>query len=98
LERSDKAKTGASAVALREGGLPKPPSYGSQASFEMYYVYLLQSESHPTQQYIGLTRELRQRLRQHNNACSPHTKKFCPWTLVAYFAFKDEVTLRSRNI
>ena len=57
----------------------------------MHYVYLLQSKSQQ-QQYIGLTRDLRERLRQHNDASSPHTKKFCPWTLVAYFAFKDEAT------
>jgi predicted GIY-YIG superfamily endonuclease len=57
----------------------------------MYYVYLLQSQSHPAQQYIGLTRDLRRRLAQHNNA-STHTKKFCPWGLLAYFAFKSEAT------
>jgi putative endonuclease len=58
----------------------------------MYYVYLLQSASHPRQQYIGLTRDLRQRFKQHNDASSPHTKKFSPWTLFAYFAFKDQAT------
>ena len=58
----------------------------------MYYVYLLQSASQPRQQYIGLTRDLRQRFRQHNEATSPHTKKFCPWILVAYFSFADRST------
>jgi putative endonuclease len=58
----------------------------------MYYVYLLQSKSHPAQNYVGLTRDLRTRLAQHNNAASPHTKKFYPWRLVAYFAFKSEAT------
>jgi putative endonuclease len=58
----------------------------------MYYVYLLQSHSHPAQQYLGLTRDLRRRLAQHNSATSPHTKKFCPWDLLAYFAFKNEPT------
>lgn len=58
----------------------------------MYYVYLLQSQSQPTQDYIGLTRDLRKRLAQHNNATSPHTKKFRPWELLAYFAFKSEAT------
>jgi predicted GIY-YIG superfamily endonuclease len=58
----------------------------------MYYVYLLQSESNPKQVYIGSTRDLRQRLRQHNDGRSPHTAKFRPWTLVAYFAFAQENT------
>jgi predicted GIY-YIG superfamily endonuclease len=59
----------------------------------MYYVYLLQSESHRKQVYIGSTRDLRQRLRQHNDGRSPHTAKFRPWTLVAYFAFAQENTV-----
>jgi putative endonuclease len=63
-----------------------------KSSIEMHYVYLLQSASHPRQQYIGLTRDLRQRLKQHNEATSPHTKKFRPWLLVAYFAFADRST------
>jgi predicted GIY-YIG superfamily endonuclease len=58
----------------------------------MHYVYLLQSRSHPAQQYLGLTRDLRRRLQQHNNATSPHTKKFRPWDLIAYFAFGTETT------
>ena len=59
---------------------------------QMHYVYLLQSRRHPAQQYIGLTCDLRRRLQQHNNATSPHTKKFCPWDLIAYFAFRTETT------
>jgi putative endonuclease len=58
----------------------------------MHYVYLLRSESHPNEQYIGLTGDLRQRLRDHNNRHSPHTAKFRPWILKAYFAFADRKT------
>jgi len=68
------------------------PSYGGQASRLMHYVYLLQSQSNPRQQYIGLTRDLRQRLKGHNEGRSPHTAKFYPWILVAYFAFVREKT------
>lgn len=53
----------------------------------MYYVYLLRSESHPNQRYIGLTDDLRRRVEHHNRASSPHTAKFCPWLLVTYIAF-----------
>src|ERR1043166_6905988 len=56
----------------------------------MYYVYLLQSASHPSQQYIGLMRDLRQRFKQHNEAASPHTRKFCPCVLAPCFAFADK--------
>jgi putative endonuclease len=58
----------------------------------MHYIYLLKSESHPTKQYVGLTRDLRQRLKAHNESRSPHTAKSRPWHLIAYFAFADEQT------
>jgi len=58
----------------------------------MYYVYLLKTRSRPTQPYIGATCDLRQRLKQHNEGRSPHTAKFRPWTLLAYFAFADKKT------
>jgi len=58
---------------------------------ECITFYLLRSESCPKQQYVGLTRDLRKRLiEDHNTGRSPHTAKFCPWTLVAYFAFSNE--------
>ena len=56
----------------------------------MHYVYLLRSESNPKQPYVGFTRDLRQRMQDHNEGRSPHTKKFRPWILVAYFAFAQE--------
>jgi len=58
----------------------------------MHYVYLLRPESHPSQQYIGSTRNLKQRVLEHNCGRSPHTSKFCPWFLIAYFAFAQEKT------
>ena len=58
----------------------------------MYYVYLLQSEHFPKQQYVGLTHDLRRRVRDDNEGRSPNTAKFCPWILVAYFALPHEKT------
>jgi len=58
----------------------------------MHYVYLLKSEPYPKQHYVGLTRELRKRLLDHNSGRSPHTAKFFPWVLVVYFAFSNERT------
>ena len=56
----------------------------------MYYVYLLRSETHPDQTYIGSTSDLRSRLTQHNSGKSIHTNKFKPWNLVAYIALPEE--------
>ena len=53
----------------------------------MHYVYLLKSKSNPREQYVGFTNDLKQRLLRHNRGDSPHTAKFAPWELVAYFAF-----------
>jgi predicted GIY-YIG superfamily endonuclease len=56
----------------------------------MHYVYLLRSKSHPKEQYIGSTTDLKKRLLDHNRGDSPHTAKFAPWDLVAYFAFQEK--------
>jgi predicted GIY-YIG superfamily endonuclease len=53
----------------------------------MFYTYLLRSESHPTETYIGSTSDLRSRLPAQNSGKSPHTKKFIPWKLLFYAAF-----------
>ncbi|MBL8237381.1 MAG: GIY-YIG nuclease family protein [Bryobacterales bacterium] len=53
----------------------------------MFYVYLLRSDSHPDQRYVGLTDNLRARLAAHNAGTVPHTSKFCPWSLQGYSAF-----------
>ena len=39
----------------------------------MFYVYLLQSIDHPKQIYTGLTEDLPERLRAHNEGRSTHT-------------------------
>ena len=53
------------------------------------YVYLLESEVFVGQRYIGLTTDLRQRLRDHNAGKSSHTSKYGPWRLVTYVVFSD---------
>ena len=56
----------------------------------MEYVYLIQSISIPTQRYIGLTSDLKNRLKAHNEGRSTHTSKYRPWKLVTYLAFSDK--------
>jgi putative endonuclease len=55
----------------------------------MHYVYLLRSESHPEETYIGLASDLKSRLQKHNDGGSAHTVKFRPWKLVTYLAFSS---------
>lgn len=58
----------------------------------MIYVYLIESVHQRQQHYVGITRNLNQRLLDHNEGKSPHTSKFKPWRLVAYTGFADEQT------
>ena len=52
-------------------------------------VYILRSQSHPDQRYIGLTNDLNARLEKHNSDSSPHTSKFRPWEIETAVTFKD---------
>jgi predicted GIY-YIG superfamily endonuclease len=56
----------------------------------LHYVYLILSISHPNQRYIGITSDLKGRLKAHNEGRSPHTSKYKPWILVTYLAFSEE--------
>ena len=55
----------------------------------MFYTYILRSLSHPDQRYIGSTSDLKSRLIKHNSGEVPHTSKFKPWKIEAYFAFEN---------
>ena len=56
----------------------------------MVYVYILQSFAHPGRYYIGITADLRTRLRKHNAGSVAHTSKYAPWAIKTYVAFSDE--------
>jgi len=57
----------------------------------MYYVYLLKSPKNNSL-YIGFTSALKQRLTDHNEGLSYHTRKYRPWKLIyfeGYLAKED---------
>lgn len=54
-----------------------------------HYVYLLRSIPHPSRTYVGLTSDLRARLRAHNGGRSTHTAKYRPWRLVTALWFSE---------
>jgi putative endonuclease len=56
----------------------------------MKYVYFLESVGCPDQIYVGLTDDLRARLKIHNAGGSPHTSKYRPWRLVTYVEFSEQ--------
>jgi putative endonuclease len=53
----------------------------------VYYVYLIESLSAQGERYVGMTTDLKQRLREHNQGQSCHTAKSSPWKLITYLAF-----------
>jgi len=53
----------------------------------VHYVYLLKSQSHPTQRYVGLTSDLKARIQRHNDGDVPHMSKYRPWEIETYVAF-----------
>ena len=56
---------------------------------EFSYVYILQSQPEPEHFYVGLTDDLRDRLRRHNAGEVAHTSKFRPWRIKTAVAFTD---------
>ena len=56
----------------------------------MHYVYVLRSERESDRFYVGLTADLRKRLRDHNAGHSIHTAKYIPWNLETYVAFSNK--------
>jgi putative endonuclease len=55
----------------------------------MLYVYILQSLAFTEHFYVGITDDLRARLRRHNDGKVSHTAKYVPWRLKTYVAFAD---------
>ena len=56
----------------------------------MFYTCILRSIFHHDQRYIGSTADLKARLAKHNAGEVPHTSKFKPWKVEAYFAFETK--------
>jgi putative endonuclease len=61
----------------------------SEGGPSVYYVYLIESVSAQRERYLGMTTDLKERLREHNAGKSFHTAKFKPWKLTTYVAFTD---------
>jgi predicted GIY-YIG superfamily endonuclease len=56
----------------------------------MHYVYIIRSESHSDQTYVGYSTDLKKRLNRHNEGTTPHTAKYKPWSLAFYAAFPSK--------
>ena len=55
----------------------------------MYYVYILYNRDREFR-YVGLTKDLEKRLKEHKAGLSPVTKGYLPIRLVWYAVFSDK--------
>ena len=62
----------------------------------MFYVYLMNSIKH-NKIYIGFTSNLKKRFIDHNEGETGWTKRYRPWELVYYEAFRSEEDARKRE-
>jgi len=62
----------------------------------MYYVYILKSKK-DNRFYIGFSRNLKKRIKQHLSSKVKSTKNRLPFELICYEAYKDEKIARSRE-
>jgi predicted GIY-YIG superfamily endonuclease len=53
------------------------------------YVYIFQSLAGPEHFYVGIAKDLKSRLKEHNASEVFHTSKYKPWKIKNYFAFEN---------
>jgi putative endonuclease len=58
------------------------------------YVYILVS-TNADHRYVGITSDLKERLKKHNAGSVPHTAKFRPWKIQTAIAFSDPQRARA---
>ncbi|USN94719.1 MAG: GIY-YIG nuclease family protein [Candidatus Nomurabacteria bacterium] len=52
----------------------------------MFYVYCLQSKKHSNELYFGYTKNLKDRVAEHNAGQNISTKRYMPWKIIYYEA------------
>ena len=62
----------------------------------MFYVYVLRSLSR-NYIYVGLTNDVRKRLRQHNSGLNRTTRAYRPFELIRIETFSTRIAARKRE-
>ena len=60
-----------------------------------FYVYILASEAHEGIHYTGVTRDLKQRLLEHNQGKCLNTVRHRPWRIETTVAFRSQAKARA---
>ncbi|MBU0549586.1 MAG: GIY-YIG nuclease family protein [Candidatus Omnitrophica bacterium] len=56
----------------------------------MYIIYILLSKIDTRRYYIGITQNLRKRLKEHNASQSGYSKRYAPWEVETYTVFRNK--------
>ena len=56
----------------------------------MQIVYILKSLQDPTKHYVGITKDLNNRLSIHNSQSTGYTRKYAPWKVETSVSFNNE--------
>ncbi len=59
-----------------------------------YFVYVLESVSFPHKYYVGMSKDVSLRLKEHNRGKSKYTKSFMPWRLIYEEFAGDSIAAR----
>ena len=79
-----------------EGSTPSPATPAKQ-NF-MYHVYILRSLKNPNKSYVGATiKDVKKRVREHNDGLSKYTKVGIPWELVYFENFYCKLCAEKRE-
>ena len=57
-----------------------------------HFAYILRSQADPWRHYVGVTRDVENRLDWHNHGPSGHTVRHRPWAVIVSVEFADEQT------
>lgn len=71
---------------------------GSETSsvIMFFYVYVLESKKNGNL-YIGVTHDLRKRIKEHNQKLNFSTKAYVPWQLIYYEACRNKDDAKRRG-
>ena len=76
-------------------GRSKGYGLAGQPMNKFFYVYILVSKENEKIHYTGITRNLRQRLLEHNRGKCPNSSPHRPWRIETVLAFKSETKARA---
>ena len=62
----------------------------------MYYVYIIRSQV-DNRLYKGLTKDIDQRIKEHNSGKTKSTRPYKPWSLVYFEEFDNFKAARNRE-